>query len=281
MISVAELLTEVEREVRQAGSVYFRILMKIFVGTDGVVPRYNEAVGWIGKRYTELQKRCTDLSNTERRLLQDLDALRPTVDALKYLRHRQKEVAKVEAVVEKLTEEVKQLRIQKSALAVGVRSCVAWEGDRVLGVIAENEEMKKEVKLLRSEFDKLGHQDRGTLLFTGPPVNAPVKKTLVLDLNGLLVKVSKDASNLHPCKAKGYRIETATDKPISFVVRNMAFQFLLRCVTNFHVILWSSRRAENLDAILKQAVTKKFIPFILKEKSNLGPRTLRGISHTP
>ncbi|KAL3692488.1 hypothetical protein R1sor_006139 [Riccia sorocarpa] len=212
-ISVAELLTEVEREVRQAGSVYFRILMKIFVGTDGVVPRYNEAVGWIGKRYTELQKRCTDLSNTERRLLQDLDALRPTVDALKYLRHRQKEV---EAVVEKLTEEVKQLRIQKSALAVGVCACVAWEGDRVLGVIAENEEMKKEVKLLRSEFDKLGHRDRGTLLFTGPHVIAPVKKLL--------------------------------------------------CVTNFHVILWSSRRAENLDAILKQAVTKKFIPFILKEK---------------
>ncbi|KAL3686403.1 hypothetical protein R1sor_008977 [Riccia sorocarpa] len=162
-ISVAELLTDVEREVRQAGSVYFRILMKIFVGTDGVVPRYNEAVGWIEKRYTELQKRCTDLSNTERRLLQDLDALRPTVDALKYLRHRQKEV---EAVVEKLTEEVKQLRIQKSALAVGVRACVAWEGDRVLGVIAENEEMKKEVKLLRSEFDKVGHRERGTLLFT-------------------------------------------------------------------------------------------------------------------
>ncbi|KAL3675485.1 hypothetical protein R1sor_025433 [Riccia sorocarpa] len=259
-ISVAELLTEVEREVRQAGSVYFRISMKIFVGTDGVVPRYNEAVGWIGKRYTELQKRCTDLSNMERRLLQDLDALQPTVDALKYLRHKQKEVVEVEAVVEKLTEEVKQLRIQKSALAVGVRACVAWEGDRVLGVIAENEEMKKEVKLLRSEFDKVGHRDRGTLLFTGPPVNAPVKKTLVLDLNGLLVKVSKDASNLHPCKAKGYRIETATDKPISFVVRNMAFQFLLRCVTNFHVILWSSRRAENLDAILKQAVTKKFAP---------------------
>ncbi|KAL3681679.1 hypothetical protein R1sor_024635 [Riccia sorocarpa] len=89
-ISVAELLTEVEREVRQAGSVYFRILMKIFVGTAGVVSRYNEAVGWIGKRYTELQKRCTDLSNTEHRLLQDLDALRPTVDALKYLRHKQK-----------------------------------------------------------------------------------------------------------------------------------------------------------------------------------------------
>ncbi|KAL3700912.1 hypothetical protein R1sor_018934 [Riccia sorocarpa] len=175
-------------------------------------------------------------------------------------------ISVAELLTEKLTEEVKQLPIQKSALAVGVRACVAWEGERVLGVIAENEEMKKAVKLLRSEFDKVGRRDRGTLLFTGPPVNALVKKTLVLDVNGLLVKVSKEASNLHPCKAKGYRIETATDKPISFVVRNMAFQFLLRCVTNFHVILWSNRRAENLDAILKEAVTKKFIPFILKEK---------------
>ncbi|KAL3687036.1 hypothetical protein R1sor_013345 [Riccia sorocarpa] len=266
-ISVAELLTEVEREVRQAGSVYFRILMKIFVGTDGVVPRYNEAVGWIGKRYTELQKRCTDLSNTERRLLQDLDALRPTVDALEYLRHMQKEV---EVVVEKLIEEVKQLRIQKSALAVGVRACVAWEGDRVLGVIAENEEMKKEVKLLRSEFDKLGHRNRGTLLFTGPPVNAPVKKTLVLDLNGLLVKVSKDASNLHPCKAKGYRIETATDKPISFVVRNMAFQFLLRAIwAQEHCEAYHTHREDHKGGVLYAKPLDKLYELNLSTKSVL------------
>ncbi|KAL3682718.1 hypothetical protein R1sor_000740 [Riccia sorocarpa] len=38
-IAVAELLTEVEREVRQAGSVYFRVLHKIFVGAGGDVPR--------------------------------------------------------------------------------------------------------------------------------------------------------------------------------------------------------------------------------------------------
>ncbi|KAL3702540.1 hypothetical protein R1sor_020562 [Riccia sorocarpa] len=151
-IAVAELLTEVEREVRQAGSVYFCILHKIFVGAGGDVPRYDEACEWVVNKYVEMQVRCRNLTNTEYRLLNDLRELQPTAEALKHLQHRQKELR---YVVEKLTSEVKILRRQKVALAVSVRSAVSYEGEgeHVLGIFAENEELKEQVAQLR-ESDK-------------------------------------------------------------------------------------------------------------------------------
>ncbi|KAL3693275.1 hypothetical protein R1sor_006926 [Riccia sorocarpa] len=54
----------------------------------------------------------------------------------------------------RLTEDVKKLQRQKVALAVGVRAAVSWEGDRVLGVFAENEELKEEISLLRSDVKR-------------------------------------------------------------------------------------------------------------------------------
>ncbi|KAL3676722.1 hypothetical protein R1sor_026670 [Riccia sorocarpa] len=128
-ITVAELLTEVEHEVRQAGSVYFRILMKAFAGSADVVPHWSQACEWVMNKYVDLQKRCKNLTNTEEHLVRDLEALQPAVDALDYLRGRHKEL---QAVVNRLTEDVKKLQRQKVALAVGVRAAVSWEGDRTV-----------------------------------------------------------------------------------------------------------------------------------------------------
>ncbi|KAL3690332.1 hypothetical protein R1sor_016641 [Riccia sorocarpa] len=173
-IAVAELLIEVEREVRQAGSVYFRILHKIFVGAGGDVPRWSEASEWITDKYRQMQIRCRNLTNTEYQLLNDLRELQPAVGALKHLHDRQKELR---YVVEKLTSEVKILRRQKAALAVSVRSAVSYEGegDHVLGIFAENEKLKEQVAQLRSELESRGDRKHGTSIFTGPPLKVPTK----------------------------------------------------------------------------------------------------------
>ncbi|KAL3683674.1 hypothetical protein R1sor_001696 [Riccia sorocarpa] len=185
-ITVAELLTEVEREVRQAGSVYFRILMKAFAGSADAVPHWNDACEWVMNKYVDLQKHCKNLTNTEQHLVRDLEALQPAVDALDYLRGRHK---------------------------------------------------------------------------------ATVKKTLVLDLNGLLVKIAKDVENMHHVRFMGYKVEKPKDKRICYVVRQGAFLFLVQCLKQFNIIVWSSRRSDNLDAVIKDLETKNLIPFKLKEHS--------------
>ncbi|KAL3677902.1 hypothetical protein R1sor_020858 [Riccia sorocarpa] len=122
-----------------------------------------------------MQVRCRNLTNTEYRLLNDLRELQPTAEALKHLQqHRQKELR---YVVEKLTSEVKILRRQKVALAVSVRSAVSYEGEgeHVLGIFAENEELKEQVAQLRSELESRGDRKHGTSIFTGPPLKVPNK----------------------------------------------------------------------------------------------------------
>ncbi|KAL3694739.1 hypothetical protein R1sor_008390 [Riccia sorocarpa] len=269
-IAVAELLTEVEREVRQASSVYFCILHKIFVGVGGDVPRYDEACEWVANKYVEMQVRCRNLTNTEYRLLNDLRELQPTAEALKHLQHRQKELR---YVVEKLTSEVKILRRQKVALAVSVRSAVSYEGEgeHVLGIFAENEELKEQVAQLRSELESRGDRKHGTSIFTGPPlkvpnkVEQPGKKTVVLDLNGLLVKVANNRDSLFPCKETKYGIFKAANH-IFYVVRNGTYDFIFQCLIKFNLLLWSSRKGDNLTAIIRDMETRKLIPNLMNTK---------------
>ncbi|KAL3676291.1 hypothetical protein R1sor_026239 [Riccia sorocarpa] len=228
-IAVAELLTEVEREVRQAGSVYFRILHKIFVGAGGDVPRWSEAYEWVMEKYLEMQIRCRNLTNTEYRLLNDLRELQPTAEALKHLQHRQKELR---YVVEKLTSEVKILRRQKVALVVSVRSAVSYEG--------EGEHIPNKVE-------------------------QPGKKTLVLELNGLLVKVANNRDSLFPCKETKYGIFKAANH-IFYVVRNETYDFIFQCLIKSNLLLWSSRKGDNLTVIIRDMETRKLIPNLMNTK---------------
>ncbi|KAL3686568.1 hypothetical protein R1sor_009142 [Riccia sorocarpa] len=217
-IAVAELLTEVEREVRQAGSIYFRILHKIFVGAGGDVPRYDEACEWIANKYVEMQVRCRNLTNTEYRLLNDLRELQPTAEALKHLQHRQKELR---YVVEKLTLEVKILRRQKVALAVSVRSTVSYEGEgeHVLGIFAENEELKEQVAQLKSELESRGDCKHGTSIFTcsgpvGPAsrvLGVPVAEDLAFMFSSLPRRQQSDLQSEYLRKVTDARMPRLTD----------------------------------------------------------------------
>ncbi|KAL3701025.1 hypothetical protein R1sor_019047 [Riccia sorocarpa] len=56
-IAVADLLVEVETEVRHAARVYVQYLMKIFMGTSTCIPRWEDAEGFIVDKFEKMQSR--------------------------------------------------------------------------------------------------------------------------------------------------------------------------------------------------------------------------------
>ncbi|KAL3678067.1 hypothetical protein R1sor_021023 [Riccia sorocarpa] len=54
-IAVADLLVEVETEVRQAALVYVQYLMKIFRGTSTGIPRWEDAEGFVADKFEKMQ----------------------------------------------------------------------------------------------------------------------------------------------------------------------------------------------------------------------------------
>ncbi|KAL3681312.1 hypothetical protein R1sor_024268 [Riccia sorocarpa] len=87
---------------------------------------WDKASNWIMERYVQLERKCAKLTKAEAILLQDLEELKPALDALKFLQHRHNEL---KAAVKTLNTEVQKLWRQKVALAVGVRATVSWEGE--------------------------------------------------------------------------------------------------------------------------------------------------------
>ncbi|KAL3688424.1 hypothetical protein R1sor_014733 [Riccia sorocarpa] len=102
----------------------------------------------------QLERKCAKLTKAEAGLLQDLEELQPALDALKFLHHRHNEL---KAAVKTLNTEVQKLLRQKAAFAVEVRAAVSWEGEEeVLGVFAENEQLKKDKESLLEQLRKKG-----------------------------------------------------------------------------------------------------------------------------
>ncbi|KAL3697635.1 hypothetical protein R1sor_011711 [Riccia sorocarpa] len=88
-----------------------------------------------------------------------------------------------------------------------------------------------------------------------PPIN-PRRRTLVLDINGLLMKVGRSRSDLVAAEKNGYDVCGTAYAACWFIPRPGMAGFLRRCLEWFHVILWTSRTERNL-AVLVRACTKR------------------------
>ncbi|KAL3679716.1 hypothetical protein R1sor_022672 [Riccia sorocarpa] len=110
------------------------------------------------------------------------------------------------------------------------------------------EDWIKEHQLVKKDLEE-------ALSLARPPIN-PRRKTLVLDINGLLMKVGRSRSDLVAVEKNGYDVCGTAYVACWFIPRPGMAGFLRRCLEWFNVILWTSRTERNL-AVLVRACTKR------------------------
>ncbi|KAL3679128.1 hypothetical protein R1sor_022084 [Riccia sorocarpa] len=105
------------------------------------------------------------------------------------------------------------------------------------------EDWIKEHQLVKKDLEE-------ALSLHRPPIN-PRRKTLVLDINGLLMKVGRSRSDLVAAEKNGYDVVGTAYAACWFIPRPGMAGFLRRCLEWFNVILWTSRTERNLAVIVR------------------------------
>ncbi|KAL3702073.1 hypothetical protein R1sor_020095 [Riccia sorocarpa] len=100
---------------------------------------------------------------------------------------------------------------------------------------------------------------RGGAEFNRPPIN-PKRKTIVLDINGLLMKVGRSRSDLVAAERNVYDVCGTAYAVLWFIPRPDMAGFLCRCVEWFNVILWTSRTERNLVVIVRVCNKRGLFP---------------------
>ncbi|KAL3693404.1 hypothetical protein R1sor_007055 [Riccia sorocarpa] len=106
-----------------------------------------------------------------------------------------------------------------------------------------------------------------------PPL-LPRRKTVVIDLNGLLMKVGRSREELVAAARNDYDILSTAYAKTWFVPRPGLGGFLRRCMEWFNVILWTSRQDRNMAVILKKCDQMGFFPSELKKKASIPELTV-------
>ncbi|KAL3693871.1 hypothetical protein R1sor_007522 [Riccia sorocarpa] len=86
------------------------------------------------------------------------------------------------------------------------------------------------------------------------------RKTLVLDINGLLMKVGRSRSDLVAVEKNGYDVCGTAYAACWFIPRPGMAGFLRRCLEWFNVILWTSRTERNLAVIVRACNKRGLFP---------------------
>ncbi|KAL3679947.1 hypothetical protein R1sor_022903 [Riccia sorocarpa] len=110
------------------------------------------------------------------------------------------------------------------------------------------EDWIKEHQLVKKDLEE-------ALSLHRPPINSR-RKTLVLDINGLLMKVGRSRSDLVASEKNGYDVCETAYAACWFIPRPGMAGFLRHCLEWFNVILWTSRTERNL-AVLVRACNKR------------------------
>ncbi|KAL2620550.1 hypothetical protein R1flu_000755 [Riccia fluitans] len=125
--------------------------------------------------------------------------------------------------------------------------------------LVSSQELETQVKLKRRELvtlqaniDKL-HENAaaGSSLFRPMPIppNIPRKKTLILDLNGVLCKIERSAGALRQAKDLGWPL--LGSRTTWVVPRRGLREFLEQVLELFCVIIWTSRTEQNTKLVLE------------------------------
>ncbi|KAL3680400.1 hypothetical protein R1sor_023356 [Riccia sorocarpa] len=199
--AIADLLGEVETEVRQAARVYVKYLMKIFRGTSTGIPRWGDAEGFVADKYQKMQSRLRALEDTETRLLIEIEKILPL--------HREfvelHDLYNVQEGQLRLLVKVAELRAERARL----------------------EEWLREQNLVKKDLEEALRMQRPPLL--------PRRKTIVIDLNGLLMKVGRSKEELAAVTRLGYDIVPTSYAKTWFVPRPGMAGFLRRCMEWFNI----------------------------------------------
>ncbi|KAL3678066.1 hypothetical protein R1sor_021022 [Riccia sorocarpa] len=179
--------------------------------------------------------------------------------------YMQVQLSSVKSAVRERREEEERLKVQVFKMETYMRKVnedPIGLSVRVLELRAERarlEEWLREQTLAKQDLEKAMRMQRPPLL--------PRRKTIVIDLNGLLMKVGRSREELAAAARNGYDI-LSTAKTW-FVPRPGLGGFLKRCMEWFNVILCTFRQDRNMAVLLKKCDQMGFFPSELKKKANI------------
>ncbi|KAL3691502.1 hypothetical protein R1sor_005153 [Riccia sorocarpa] len=268
---VADLLVEVETEVRQTARVYVQYLMKIFRGTSTCIPRWGDAEGFVADKFEKMQSRLQALEDTETRLLNDIHIILPLhrefVELNDLFNDMQAQLSSVQSAVRERREEEECLKVQVFKMETYMRKVKEDPiglSVRVLELRAERarlEEWLREQTRAKQDLEKALRMQRPPLLSR--------RKTIIIDLNGLLMKVGRSKEELAAAARNGYDILSTAYAKTWFIPRPGLGGFLRRCMEWFNVIFWTSRQDRNMAVLLKKCDQMGFFPSELKKKASI------------
>lgn len=86
------------------------------------------------------------------------------------------------------------------------------------------------------------------------------RKTLILDLNGLLVHVARTEQELRPAVQHSSHIHETKSIHVWYVVRPGVRSFMEECLRLFHLTIWTSRTSNNAGVLLRSMESQGYLP---------------------
>ncbi|KAL3679705.1 hypothetical protein R1sor_022661 [Riccia sorocarpa] len=114
------------------------------------------------------------------------------------------------------------------------------------------EDWIKEHQLVKKDLEE-------ALSLHRPPIN-PRRKTIVLDINGLLMKVGRSRSDLVAAERNWYDVCGTAYAACWFIPRPGMAGFLCRCLEWFNVVLWTSHTERNLTVLVRACNKRGLFP---------------------
>ncbi|KAL2607968.1 hypothetical protein R1flu_026541 [Riccia fluitans] len=91
-------------------------------------------------------------------------------------------------------------------------------------------------------------------------LKVPRQKVLILDLNGLLLRICRGVVEAERAKEFGHHPVTPDTGRIIYVPRVGVSSFLEAVATNFMLIIWTSRTSRNTKFLLNDMEERGFLP---------------------
>ncbi|KAL3689470.1 hypothetical protein R1sor_015779 [Riccia sorocarpa] len=221
-----------------------------------------------------MQSRLRALEDTETRLLNEIDKILPLhrefVELHDLYNDMQAQLSSMQSVVRERAEEEARLKVEIYKMEGYIQK--VQEGH--IGLLVKVAELRPERTRLEEwlQEQNLVKKDLEEALRMQRPPLLPRRKTIVIDLNGLLMKVGRCREDLAAAGRLGYDILPTAYTKTWFVPRPGMAGFLRRCMEWFNVIIWTSRQERNLAVILKKCHMMGFLPTDFKRKAPMDER---------
>ncbi|KAL3686959.1 hypothetical protein R1sor_013268 [Riccia sorocarpa] len=213
-----------------------------------------DAEGFVADKFEKMQLRLQALEDTETRMLNDIHIILPL--------HREfvelNDLFNVKSAVRERREEDERLKVQVFKMETYMRKVK----EDLIGLLVRVLELRAERARLEEWLREqtLAKQDLEEALRMQRPPLLPRRKTIIIDLNGLLMKVGRSKEELAAAARNGYDILNTAYARTWFVPRPGLGGFLRRCLERFNVILWTSRQDKNMAVLLKKYDQMAFFP---------------------